>query len=208
MNIETFVLGDFEVNCYVVWDGNLGVVFDPGDHPDLIIEFLKEKNVSPIYVVNTHAHFDHILGNNLLVSSTGAKLVINEFDSEMLTDAFYNLSAYMSKPFYSVKPSLVLKDGDRLNFLNEEIVCIHTPGHTPGSSCFYFTDKKIVFTGDTLFKFSYGRTDLIGGNEIQMYNSLKKLYYTLDDNDLCFPGHGESFKFGEIKLWLKESLGI
>ncbi|MFN4244541.1 MAG: MBL fold metallo-hydrolase [Brevinematia bacterium] len=208
MNVEVFVLGDLSTNSYVLWDEGIGIVFDPGDHPDLIMQFLEENNISLLYVLNTHAHFDHILGNNLLVSSTKARLGVNELDSEILTNAFYNLSAYMSKPFYSVKPSLLLKDGDKLEFLDKEIFCIHTPGHTPGSSCFYLPTENIIFTGDTLFKFSYGRTDLLGGNEVEMENSLRKLYYMLNDEDICFPGHGERFKFREVKLWLKEILRI
>lgn len=80
--------------------------------------------------------------------------------------------------------------------------------HTPGSSCFYFDNKNIVFTGDTLFKFSFGRTDFVGGDESLLFESLKKLLSILKDEDLCFPGHGESFKFGEVKGWLKNLLNV
>lgn len=204
MNVEIFVLGVNQTNCYVVWDENEAIIFDPADHPDLIIEFIESRNLSVKYVINTHGHFDHILGNNVLVNSTGAKLVINRYDADMLTNAFYNLSAYMIKPFYSVAPSILVNDGDTLEIGGKKFVCIHTPGHTQGASCFYFKSENVVFTGDTLFKFSFGRTDLVGGDYDQMRNSLKKLLNTLKDGDLCFPGHGESFKFGEVKSWIED----
>lgn len=208
MNIEIFVLGYLETNCYLVWNDKEAVVFDPADHPDLILDFLKSKNLELKYVINTHAHFDHILGNNFLLSNTNAELVINKYDSEFLTNPFYNLSAYMTKPYYS-KPSTVLVDDNTvLEVGGEKFICIHTPGHTPGSSCFYFENKNVIFTGDTLFKFSFGRTDFVGGNEKLLIESLKKLFNILKDDDLCFPGHGDSFKFGEVKEWLKNLLNV
>lgn len=206
MNIEIFVLGSLETNCYLVWNEGEAVVFDPADHPDLILDFLKSRNLRLKYVVNTHAHFDHILGNNFLLSNTDAELVINKYDKEFLINPFYNLSAYMTKPFYSRPPTMPVEDETILEVGGEKFVCIHTPGHTPGSSCFYFEDKHVVFTGDTLFKFSFGRTDFIGGNEELLMESLKKLFGILKDDDLCFPGHGDSFRFGEVKRWLKDLL--
>ncbi|MEN2998074.1 MAG: MBL fold metallo-hydrolase [Brevinematia bacterium] len=204
MNIETFVLGVNQTNCYLVWGESEGLVIDPGDDPKLLIDIVNARKIKLKYVINTHAHFDHIMGNNTLVSSTGAKLAINRLDVEMLSNAFYNLSAYFLSPFCSIKPDILLEDGSKLCVESEEFTVIHTPGHTPGASCIYFPERRVVFTGDTLFRFSYGRTDLFGGNAEDMLASLKKLLAILKDEDICLPGHGENFKFGEVRKWIEE----
>lgn len=207
MKIQVFVLGSTQTNCYIVWENNIGIVVDPGEHPDLILEFITKNNIKLEYVINTHGHFDHIVGNNFLVSRTGAKLVVNGEDTRMLLDPFYNLSAYMDKPFYSFKPDIEVKDGDKISVLGSEFSFIHTPGHTPGSTCMYLPDENIVFVGDTIFKFSYGRTDLPGGSERDLKDSIKRLLSILKDDDLCLPGHGDSFKFGEVREWLENLVG-
>ncbi|MCS7299216.1 MAG: MBL fold metallo-hydrolase [Spirochaetia bacterium] len=207
MKIQIFILGATQTNSYLVWQNNSGIVIDPGEHPDLILEFITKNNINLEYVINTHGHFDHIIGNNFLISKTGAKLVVNREDTSMLLDPFYNLSAYMDKPFYSFKPDVEVKDGDKIDSSYKEFSFIHTPGHTPGSTCIYLPDDNIVFVGDTIFKFSYGRTDLPGGNERDLRNSIKRLLSILKDDDLCLPGHGESFRFGEVRKWLENLLG-
>ncbi|MCX8029423.1 MAG: MBL fold metallo-hydrolase [Brevinematales bacterium] len=208
MNIEIFSLGINQTNCYVVWDSGEGLVIDPADHPDLIIEFVKKKSIDLRYVINTHGHFDHIMGNNLLVSSTSAKLLVGKYDEEMISNPFQNLSAYFAKPFYSLKPATVLHDGDRISIGEIEFTIIHTPGHTPGGICIYSPHWNVVFTGDTLFRFSYGRTDLVGGNERDILLSLGRLLSILRDDDICFPGHGDSFRFGDVRGWLERLIGL
>lgn len=204
MNIKVFVQGICETNCFLVWDGSEGIIIDPGGSPEELMKFLEKNSIALKYVINTHAHFDHILGNNLLVASTGAKLVVNRLDVDALRDPFFNLSAYFLEPFSSIEPDILMDDGDRLEFGGGEVVCIHTPGHTPGSSCFCFPEQKVVFTGDTLFKFSYGRVDFPGGDSGKMMSSLRKLLSAFEDDYMCYPGHGEMFRFGDVRSWLGE----
>lgn len=204
MKIKMLTLGDLGANCYIVWNDSGGIVFDPGGKPELILRVLGSEKIKLEYVINTHGHFDHILGNNLLIEKTSAKLGVNRFDVNMLGDPFTNLSSYvLGISFQSVKPTMLFNDRDRILLGDDEFVCIHTPGHTPGSSCFYSAKNKVVFTGDTLFYFSYGRTDLPGGDQEVMFRSLSKLLEILKEDDICFPGHGEIFRFGDVREWLK-----
>jgi glyoxylase-like metal-dependent hydrolase (beta-lactamase superfamily II) len=204
MKIKVVTLGDNNTNCYIITEGNECIIVDPGDHPDLLLEIIQKENLEVKYIINTHGHFDHILGNNELKEKTNGNLTIHKNDSEMIQNPFKNLSAYiLSTPFYSLPPDIELNDGDEIKIGNKKLLTIHTPGHTKGSSCFYIEDEKILLTGDTLFKFSYGRTDFIDGNQEEIINSLKRLYNEIPDEVTCLPGHGEIFKMSEIKEWLK-----
>ncbi|MGC8766130.1 MAG: MBL fold metallo-hydrolase [Brevinematia bacterium] len=204
MEVEVLVLGEFFTNSYIVWNDYGGIIFDPGYESDLILKKLRSKDLNLEYVINTHGHFDHILGNNLVIKETSAKLGINKLDADMIIDPIRNLSSYiLGIDFRSIEPNIIFQDGSKLSLGDEEFLCIHTPGHTPGSSCFYFPKSKVAFTGDTLFKFSYGRTDLPGGDQNDLLESLKRLKDILPDDVVCFPGHGESFMFGEVREWLE-----
>ncbi len=207
MEITVVVVGQNQTNCYLLSQEGKCIIIDPGDHPDLILEIIEKNNLEISGIINTHGHFDHILGNNEIMNKVNTELMINEFDIDYLLDPFKNLSAYiLNRPFYSKSPTRILYDGDIVKFGNDEILCIHTPGHTPGSSCFYIEKQKIIFTGDTLFKFSFGRVDLVGGDAEKMKKSLKKLYSTIPGDTLCLPGHGESFMMKDLTNWLENIL--
>ncbi|ACI20876.1 MULTISPECIES: MBL fold metallo-hydrolase [Thermodesulfovibrio] len=196
MKIKKFEVGPLFVNCYIIYDERTkeAVVIDPGDEPDLILDFIKEENLNLKYILCTHGHFDHIGSVKELRDETGAKVVLHEKDIEI-----YRNSPQIAMQFFGIEiepqpePDILIKNGEILNTGNIQLTVIHTSGHSPGSVCFY-TDGYI-FTGDTLFAGSVGRTDIIGGSMNELLNSLKKIA-SLPDETIVFPGHGPKTKIG------------
>lgn len=193
MNLTKFVLGEIETNTYVLESDGVFAVVDPAVESAELLDFLKDKNVK--YILLTHGHFDHIAGVNSLVRETGAKVCIHTLDSEMLADG--NKSFYTSH-FGGIQPpiyaDLLLNDGDELNLGNTKIHVMHTQGHTNGSVCYILNEDRIIFSGDTLFRLSAGRTDLAGINPvIAGRNELASLtrLARLSGNFTVYPGHGK-----------------
>jgi len=196
MKIKKFEVGPLFVNCYIIYDERTkeAVVIDPGDEPDLILDFIKEENLNLKYILCTHGHFDHIGSVKELRDETGAKVVLHEKDIEI-----YRNSPQIAMQFFGIEiepqpePDILIKNGEILNTGNIQLTVIHTPGHSPGSVCFY--NDGYIFTGDTLFAGSVGRTDIIGGSMNELLNSLKKIA-SLPDETIVFPGHGPKTKIG------------
>ncbi|MEN2986494.1 MAG: MBL fold metallo-hydrolase [Thermodesulfovibrionaceae bacterium] len=194
MKIKKFEVGPLFVNCYIVYDENTkqAVVIDPGDEPDLIVDFIKEENLSVKYIICTHGHFDHIGSVKELKEETGAKIALHEKDLEV-----YRNSTYVAKEFFGIdiepqpEPEILLKDGEVIEVSNFQLKILHTPGHSPGSISIYC--NNYLFTGDTLFAGSVGRTDLIGGSIEKLLSSLKKIA-ELPPKTVVFPGHGPNTK--------------
>lgn len=166
-----------------------GCVIDPGWRPDLILKETEKNNIEIVYILNTHYHHDHTNADLEIKEKTGAKIVLHKEDARYLEN---NLG---------VSPDIKAEDGQVFNVGDLEICLIHTPGHTPGSSCYLVEGK--LFTGDTLFQIKCGRTDFRGGNTGQMFESMTKLR-KMDDELLVYPGHdygGPRFKtLGELKM--------
>lgn len=181
----------FAANTYVVSDENVCVVIDPGDDTGDFELFLKENNLKPTNILLTHGHFDHIRDLERLVKAFNCDIYIEEEDEKMLYSSKLNESLMFNKDvtFNNIKDKvIVFCDKEMLKFGDIEINVIHTPFHTNGSSCFYLSKNKILFSGDTLFKGDIGRTDLITscGNKTQ--ESLSKLM-KLSDDIVVYPGH-------------------
>ncbi len=191
-NILTFPIGQLMTNCCMIVNGNEAVVIDPADRAEFLIKKLGEKNVKLKYILLTHAHFDHMLACEELRELTGAPLCVHEADADGITDPkkSYLTAAGIYKGF---KPAdILLNEGDTLTLGDKEIGVIHTPGHTLGSCCYTYVND--VFCGDTIFDGSWGRTDLYGGSDDDMRNSLKRLHRMYDGTGKRFhPGHGNSF---------------
>ncbi|MEG0977685.1 MAG: MBL fold metallo-hydrolase [Bacilli bacterium] len=181
----------FAANTYVVSDGDICLVIDPGDDTGDFELFLKENNLKPTTILLTHGHFDHIRDLERLVKLFNCDIYIEEEDEKMLFSSKLNESLMFNKDvtFDDLKEKvIVFRDKEMLKFKDIEINVIHTPFHTNGSSCFYLSKNKILFSGDTLFKGDIGRTDLITscGNKTQ--ESLSKLM-KLNDDIVVYPGH-------------------
>ena len=179
----------FETNTYFVTDEETGetAVVDPSLPEEILVEKFEGKNVK--YILLTHGHFDHIGGVNFVKEKTGAKVVIHKEDVEMLIDG--NKNEYYSKyssPMPLITADILVEDGTELMLGNSKITVLHTPGHTKGGVCYIFPDDRVMFSGDTLFYLTAGRTDLYGGDARTELMSLVKIG-ELEGDYQVYPGH-------------------
>ena len=183
MQIRTIPVGDLETNCYILFmEGrNDAVIIDPGADAERILAALEGK--IPAAVLLTHGHYDH---TGALTAFGDVPINIHQMDSVMLEDSHYSFGRIAGDHAKRPQATAYLSEGQVLNMAGMELHILHTPGHTRGSVCFKSGDE--LFTGDTLFKGDYGRTDLPGGSEEQMRASLRRLF-TLSGCRF-YPGHG------------------
>ncbi len=194
MKIDCLSLGAYETNCYVLRsDEGAGdcLVVDPGMGAGRLVGFLQERQLNPVGVVLSHGHIDHIAGVALLRDEfPDIKVHIHNLDADMLTEPHINLSA-MTGEYFIIEPAeFSLKEGDVIEQAGVKLSVLHTPGHTPGGICLYSKDEAIVFTDDTLFAESIGRTDFPCGSMEQLLNSIREKLFTLPDETKVYPGHG------------------
>lgn len=169
MRVHQLEVGNMQNFTYVLEDEqtNEAVVIDPSWDLDLVIDLLEKNGLKVKYIINTHHHFDHTIGNDAMVKKTGAKVVQHK-DS-------------------TLKKDIAVADGDKIRFGNSELSVVHTPGHSKDSMCLVGDGK--VFSGDTLFVGNCGRVDLPGGSARELYHSLLDTMSKMDDNLTMYPGH-------------------
>lgn len=196
MQVKAIQVGDLGVNCYIVscQETKECIIIDPGAEADLIIKFLESESLTVKAIVNTHGHADHIGANSVLKKYTLAPIMIGAFDQEMLTDPKLNLSVYIEKQIISDEADQLLNDGDIIRFGKVNLTVLHTPGHTRGGIC--LAGENVVFTGDTLFNQSIGRTDFPGGSMPDIINSINSKLMCLSDDVKVLPGHGPASLIG------------
>ena len=190
MLIKKIVNFSMDQNIYVVYDekSKEGIIIDPGAGPERVIACVEEFGVDVKAIVLTHGHADHIGAVPALKAKYNVPVVCHECEQDVLEDATINLSTMFFGPM-EFSADVLLKDGEVFRFGDVEMKCLHTPGHTVGGACYYIEKEKIVFSGDTLFYGSIGRTDFPGGNFDAIIDSLKRVL-TLDGDYTIFPGHG------------------
>lgn len=200
MKVSVFPCGLLETNCYIIEDENTAVVIDPGYKQREIDEWLNSNSKKVKAIFLTHLHADHIAYLADVEAVTGAPVYIHEIDNKYLFNSEYNMSSRLGR-MYEIKTTknkpISVNDKQKIKVGNLEFTVIHTPGHTEGSCC-YFIDNSL-FSGDTLFYLSYGRTDLIMGDFKKLKSSLKKLFQ-LNDDITVYPGHGPKTNIGFEKL--------
>ncbi|MFA5155857.1 MAG: MBL fold metallo-hydrolase [Candidatus Omnitrophota bacterium] len=199
MILERVCVGELEVNCYVVaGDGSpAAVVIDPGSEKDKIAKVLAKHKLKAVAVINTHGHIDHIGCDD----DFGVPVYCSEKDAKLLKDSRLNLSGFLSSPF-SVKSAITqLKDNQVISLAGIEFKVIHTPGHTPGGICLLVKDEAryVLFSGDSLFRSSVGRSDFEGADGEALINSIKERLLVLPDETVVYPGHGPATTIGYEK---------
>lgn len=185
--------GMFSSKSYIIADSKEAALIDTGVHFKNIMAILEEEELSLKYIILTHAHVDHILHMNELKHMTGGSVVIHCDDAPILADARLNGTVMCGVDKEMINADILVEDGDSLYIGQTELKFIHTPGHTPGSMC--IMAENTLFSGDTLFKHSVGRTDLGAGDFKSLEQSLKKLM-ELPDGIIVYPGHGRSTDIG------------
>lgn len=200
IKIKQFIAGQLENNMYLVYDEDTkkAVLIDATAPVPELLDIVKNLGLDVEYILLTHGHFDHILGLTELKKALGAEAVICH-DDLIISDNINEFTCFFGGMEESVPPvyEKFIKDGDVITVGNMQIKVIHTPGHTQGGVCYLLNDN--LFSGDTLFMGSVGRTDLFGGNFDKLSDSVKNKLFKLDDNIKVYPGHGPKTTIGYEK---------
>ncbi len=197
--IEHITSGSIETNGYVVGDpiDRRGIIIDAPEHGARdMLDLAAKHGLTITHIVNTHGHWDHIPDNTTLKKNTAAKLVIHRDDALYLLNPA-TLLFQLPITIEPITPDEYLSDNQTIKVGSLQFVVLHTPGHTPGSICLYEPNEKVVFTGDTLFAGSVGRTDLPGGNWEILLESIRERLLILPDSTIVYPGHGPSSTIGD-----------
>ena len=199
MKVKALLVGPLATNCYIAYCEETGeaIIIDPGGDAGRILDHVSREGLKVKFIVNTHGHADHVSADDELRKALKVPLLIHRADLEMLENPDLNLSAFMDEVVKVSRPDRLLEDGDNVEFGRVKLKVIHTPGHTPGSICLLGEDS--LFTGDTLFAGSVGRTDIPGGSFRQLMHSLKFRIMPLPDSLKVYPGHGPETILGYEK---------
>ena len=199
LKIETWI-GD-ATNCYIVQDENSKetMVIDPAGDVDKIVEMLDILQANLKYIYLTHCHGDHIGGVKELKQRYGGQVVAQRLAAENLLNPNINLTFYIGSEGLTVETDARVDDNDLLHLGDLEFKVIHTPGHTSGGSALYCEEEKLLFSGDTLFRGTWGRTDVPTGDFEAVINSITKKLMVLPDETIVYPGHGKSTMIREEK---------
>jgi len=195
---KTFPVPPLSCNCSIIGDADTrqAVVIDPGGNPERILGEVEVLGLTVCAILHTHAHFDHFLASGHIKAATGAPLCLHPHDKD-LWDMLEIQCQMFGIPYSAVpSPDQWFHDEEEMSIGPYAAMVLHTPGHTPGSSCFYFDDQKLLLSGDTLFRGGIGRTDLWGGDSRAIIQSIRERLYSLDEDTLVVPGHGGESSIG------------
>lgn len=199
MILETICVGTMQVNCYVLacGKGDKAIIIDPGDEENKIRRVLDKYNLKAAFIINTHGHIDHIGCDDKFA----VPVYIHSDDAALLSDPQLNLSSFLTRAF-SIKTKVVkLEDGQSIELEKIKMEVMHLPGHTPGGIALLLKapEGNALFSGDSLFYHSVGRTDFPGSDGKLLADSIKKKIFKLSDDTVVYPGHGPSTTVGEEK---------
>ncbi len=208
MKIKKFVINPFQMNCYIYYDeySSEAIIIDPGVYENYeeeeILKFLESKNIKIKYIINTHGHVDHVMGNSFAKKNFNCPLLIHKNDLFLLNNSQIQGLLYGINIKASPEPDEFISENLIIKLSEIEINFIHTPGHSPGGICMVDHLNKIVFTGDTIFSESIGRTDLPGGDVNLLLDSIiNKLFSQCNDDYTLYPGHMEETTVGKEKKY-------
>jgi hydroxyacylglutathione hydrolase len=206
LQIKSFVFSPIEENTYILFNEmNDCIIIDPGcyfdEEKDALQSFIAQNKLTPKLLLNTHCHLDHVFGNKFVAEAYQLTLTIHEKEKTMLELAPVSGLKY-NIPFDNYIGELIfLKEDDIITLGNDELQVIETPGHSPGSICFYCKKQNFIISGDVLFYRSVGRTDLPGGNHQTLINNIRNKLFVLPDETTVYNGHGQTTTIGEEKKY-------
>ncbi|MBQ5474159.1 MAG: MBL fold metallo-hydrolase [Lachnospiraceae bacterium] len=204
MNIDIMrlVVGPIRTNCYLIKNklSDGVIIVDPGGDEEVIENRMLAYHMKPVAILLTHGHFDHIGAVNQLKSRFGVKVYAYQDEKEVLERPDINLSSMFERPM-SIKADVYLRDNEEFELDGIKFKTIYTPGHTIGSCCFYIENEKVLFSGDTLFAYSHGRTDFPTGSEGAIIRSITERLLKLESNVKVYPGHEDETTIGREKMF-------
>ncbi|MFD0795784.1 MBL fold metallo-hydrolase [Mucilaginibacter litoreus] len=202
--VQSFVNNPYQENTYILYDetGECAII-DPGMYTraeqDAVVSFIKENNLKPVLLLNTHCHIDHVLGNRFVFDQYGLKPRFHEGESETLAAVVAYAPAMGFRYDASPLPDTFLPETGTVTFGNTQLDLIFAPGHSPAHLCFYDKSANLLIGGDVLFRNSIGRTDLPGGNYSTLIRSIEEKLFILPDDCTVYPGHGPETTIGYEK---------
>lgn len=205
LKIDFFTFNPFQENTYILHDETKEcVIIDPGCYDpaekDELKRFIEFNQLKPVRLLNTHCHIDHVLGNKFVADTFKLQLEIHLMEIPLLHAVAEYGPQYGIFPEEVPEPTLLIKEGGEITFGKTTLEVLFTPGHSPGSICFYSKSDKMIVSGDVLFQMSIGRTDLPGGNYNQLIKSITQVLFNLPDDTKVFPGHGPATTIGFEKV--------
>lgn len=205
MEVKVLAVGMFQSNCCIPYctETREALVIDPGEEGERILSFINDNRLDVKYIVNTHAHIDHVSALTQVTGVLQVPVLMHKEDDFIFNNLAYQGSLFGLEAPKDVSIDRFLEDGDEIEFGREKLKVVHVPGHSPGSIALLAdaAKPKIVFSGDTLFKGSIGRTDLFGGSYDQIMESLRTVFLALPDDTIVYPGHGERSTIGVEKQY-------
>lgn len=205
INLKKFTFNPYQENTYVLFDEtNECVIIDPGMYDgaeqNQLVNFITEKGLKPVLLLNTHCHIDHVLGNKFVFDQWGLKPQFHQGELYVLHSVVSYATQMGMRYEVSPDPDVFLEETGKVIFGESELELIFAPGHSPAHLCFYAKNENFLIGGDVLFHQSIGRTDLPGGNHAQLINSIKTNLFILPNDCEVFPGHGPSTTIGYEKV--------
>jgi len=201
MEVFKLVFSPIEVNTYILSDGSgQCAVIDCGCYDlaefEKLVGLIESKNLTPVLLINTHCHLDHIFGNRKFLEKYNLGTYCHKDEAPNRKDSIYIASVFGMKMENPPEPQGLIEEGSIVKFGNSQLRALFVPGHSSGSLAFYCKEDKVVFTGDALFAGSIGRTDLKGGDYDTLIHSIREKLFTLPPNTVVYPGHGDSTTIG------------
>lgn len=200
LHIEKMILGPVHTNCYfaINQETKEALIVDPADQMPKIKQRISQLGITPVAVLLTHGHFDHIYAAEDVRKAYGVQIYAQECEQTILENPQYNLSTSFTAPL-TLQADCLVKEGQQLELAGFVIKVIHTPGHTKGGACYYFEEEKALFSGDTLFCQSVGRSDFPTGSMSTLVHSVRRLVEELPEDTNVYPGHEEETDIGYEK---------
>lgn len=202
IEVKSYIVSEFGTNCYFVVNTQTKemIVIDPGDNAAMLADNIEKEGLKPTAVLLTHGHLDHAGAAEELAQKYGIKIYAHEAEQETLRDSRMNLTAAFgaANAFHA---DVFVKDEEIIELLGYKIKVLFTPGHTPGGCCYYFTEQRILFSGDTLFCESVGRTDFPGGSSSVLIRSIREKLFVLPEDVKVYPGHMAQTSIGTEKMY-------